>query len=263
MWWKPHWALEHQRRDRIEWRLRKIERLDKDRNSIVGENELGVNEPLLLYREFHPFEGNLLQAVKYFASPWQHDDWLDDELEKLEAKLERRAKYDRLVDELLRKARDGPIFIRAKRCVKRMKRKRRHMPTGEAAHHAALAPYKLAKGLMCAFDYETEQPYFYYTNDVSRQIARCQGALDTSVSNPEWFRVEPASHESGGDEPLPPPRRGDYDLGDEGRQAYHDARAEWFLKRTGSVLDGTLAEQDDRFQNACRSFRARASVRAE
>lgn len=55
----------------------------------------------------------------------------------------------------------------------------------------------------------------------------------------------------------PPPRRVDYDLGEAGRTAYHEARAVWYRKRTRQILTGTLAEQEELFDNACRYQRAR------
>ena len=56
----------------------------------------------------------------------------------------------------------------------------------------------------------------------------------------------------------PPPRRVDYDLGEEGRMAYHKARAAWYRKRTGQTLTGTVAQQEELFDNACRYLRARS-----
>ena len=55
----------------------------------------------------------------------------------------------------------------------------------------------------------------------------------------------------------PPPRRIDYDLGEDGRKAYHDARAVWYRKRTGLQLTGTVKQQEELFDNACRYQRAR------
>ena len=48
------------------------------------------------------------------------------------------------------------------------------------------------------------------------------------------------------------PRRADYAEGADGRSAYHNARAQWYLRRTGKELFGTLAEQEELFDNACR-----------
>lgn len=59
------------------------------------------------------------------------------------------------------------------------------------------------------------------------------------------------------EEMPPPPRRVDYDLGDKGRNAYHAARASWYRKRTGKQLSGSVAEQEELFDNACRYLRAR------
>lgn len=56
-----------------------------------------------------------------------------------------------------------------------------------------------------------------------------------------------------------PPLRVEYALGEEGRAAYHKKRAEWYRQRTGRALTGTMAEQEERFDNACRYLRARGS----
>ena len=59
------------------------------------------------------------------------------------------------------------------------------------------------------------------------------------------------------EEQPPPPRRVDYDLGELGRKAYHAARAAWYRKRTGQSLTGTVAQQEEKFDNACRYLRVR------
>ena len=66
-----------------------------------------------------------------------------------------------------------------------------------------------------------------------------------------------SSIRSGTFEEQQPPRRIDYDLGVDGRKAYHDARAVWYRERTGKRLTGTLAQQEELFDNACRYQRAR------
>ena len=58
----------------------------------------------------------------------------------------------------------------------------------------------------------------------------------------------------------PPPRRIDYALGKDGRKAYHDARALWYRKRTGQPLTGTVAQQEELYDNACRYQRVRSTV---
>ena len=55
----------------------------------------------------------------------------------------------------------------------------------------------------------------------------------------------------------PPPRRIHFDLGEEGRVAYHKARGGWYQKRTGHLLTGTIAQQEELYDNACRYQRAR------
>ena len=54
-----------------------------------------------------------------------------------------------------------------------------------------------------------------------------------------------------------PPRRCEYDPGEKGRKAYHDARSVWYMQRTGVELTGTTAQQEELFDNACRYLRAR------
>ena len=54
-----------------------------------------------------------------------------------------------------------------------------------------------------------------------------------------------------------PPRRVDFDLGKDGRRAYHTARAAWYKDRTGHALTGSTAKQEEQYDNACRFLRAR------
>ena len=60
----------------------------------------------------------------------------------------------------------------------------------------------------------------------------------------------------------PPPRRGNYPLGNSGRLQYHAARAEWFRNITrsaehpeGRSLDGSLADQNALFDSIARRYR--------
>ena len=178
-------------------------------------------------------------------------------VEKYSIKASRmRKRYAHLVAELLDKGKCGPIRIRAKRPAPK-KHTRSRFPSAEAQHHAALAPYKMGDtGLMCGFDHETEQPYYYEVDDISRTLGQRSGVIDTTASNPDWFAPHPSTpYES----VSAPPRRADFDLGEDGREAYHAQRAVWYLAHTGSVLEGTIAEQEERYDNACRNFRARAT----
>ena len=54
-----------------------------------------------------------------------------------------------------------------------------------------------------------------------------------------------------------PPRRIDFELGKDGRRAYHNARAAWYKHRTGRTLTGTTAQMERQYDNACRFLRAR------
>ena len=54
-----------------------------------------------------------------------------------------------------------------------------------------------------------------------------------------------------------PPRRVEYDLGPDGQEQFHEVRAHWYFLRTGKELCGSLAEQNDVYDNAVRNYRVR------
>ena len=82
-----YWALSVPRPpDKPKWQLRKFECLAEDRGCALGrEYVLNFEEPTLLYREFHPFEGDVLAATRFFQDPSDRE-WLRGERARLEAK---------------------------------------------------------------------------------------------------------------------------------------------------------------------------------
>ena len=81
-----YWALGSCIGRKPKWELRNAECLEGDRSRTIGSGELGVDEPLLMYREFRPFTGDVLKAEQFFgADTLQRDyDWLDSERVRLE-----------------------------------------------------------------------------------------------------------------------------------------------------------------------------------
>ena len=53
-----YWALAHEMGRRPKWQLRKGDELAADATRTIGCGELGINEPVLLYRRFRPFTGD-------------------------------------------------------------------------------------------------------------------------------------------------------------------------------------------------------------
>lgn len=81
-----YWALPHEVGRTPKWQLRKGESLEADRTRTLGTNEHGIHEPLLLYRDFRPFKGNVLKAQHIFDQSVVTDHaWLDSERARLEA----------------------------------------------------------------------------------------------------------------------------------------------------------------------------------
>ena len=108
--------------------------------------------------------------------------------------------------------------------------------------------------LVMALD-EGDVPYFY-APDTSRTLAAKHERLDSSVANPEWMSDPPA--ESAAPEALPP-ERSDYDLGEPGQRAYRRDRSQWYRDHTGGELGGSIAEQNEQWDNYKRNFRARST----
>ena len=109
---------------------------------------------------------------------------------------------------------------------------------------------------MMAFD-EGDVPYYYYKTDTSRTLAMRHELLDTSVGNPDWMREVPVADDDVW-EGNPPPMRVDYPLGEEGQGGYRKARERWYLSHTGNRLQGTVAQQNEVWDNLMRKFRARS-----
>ena len=110
-----------------------------------------------------------------------------------------------------------------------------------------------SSGLLQAFD-EGDVPYFF-EKGTARTLAAKSELLDASVSNPEWI-CDPSAEVSGAAE-LWPPERSDYDLGERGQRAYRRDRACWYHEHTGRELTGSIAEQNDQWDDYKRNFRAR------
>ena len=145
----------------------------------------------------------------------------------------------------------------------------RELSIGEAAHHALIAPLALSSPtngprLMARLDPETYQPYYYFENDVERQAARRYGVLDTTVSNPSWMTGVSDAGPSAAASDVQPPERSDFPYGEEGGQQFHDARADYYLRCTGELLEGapdaqfSLAQQNERYHNLLRDRRVRS-----
>ena len=62
-----YWARAHPPEQRPRWLLRQAEQLGADSMRTLDKNALGVEEPLLLYRAFSPFTGDVLKAQEFFA----------------------------------------------------------------------------------------------------------------------------------------------------------------------------------------------------
>jgi len=82
-----YWALEHKRHSRPKWQLRNGNLLSEDQTKTIGMSEAFIEEPLLLYRDFRQFHGNVLRAQEILSrrsrsiADWA---WLDSERAKLE-----------------------------------------------------------------------------------------------------------------------------------------------------------------------------------
>ena len=108
---------------------------------------------------------------------------------------------------------------------------------------------------MNAVDPDTAQVYYFNEGDVGRELARRYTTLDSTVSNPEWMM--PTEPEVERDAMLPP-ARSDYALGEEGQAWYRAEREQWYSAHTGCRLTGTLAEQNDTWDNLMRNYRVRS-----
>ena len=97
---------------------------------------------------------------------------------------------------------------------------------------------------------------YYFAKDTARTLASKHELLDASVSNPEWMRDAPTEQLTAADEESPP-ERSDYDLGERGQRAYRRERARWYSMHTGRELTGSVAEQNDQWDDYKRNFRAR------
>ena len=81
----------------------------------------------------------------------------------------------------------------------------------------------------------------------------------------QWLNAVYLPHESPKPPPfdLPPPKRADFALGNDGREQYHIERAQWYRRVTvcaehpeGLTLEGSLAAQNDLFDKIARRYRS-------
>ena len=56
-----------------------------------------------------------------------------------------------------------------------------------------------------------------------------------------------------------PPERSEYDLGESGQCEYRRDRAQWYREHMGGELTGSIAEQNEMWDNYKRNFRARGT----
>jgi len=105
--------------------------------------------------------------------------------------------------------------------------------------------------LQMGIDQDNDSIYYFYGSDVERTAAIRHEKLDTSTSNPSWFREETRKPPSHYQEDMPPLRS---DFG--GIEAFRVARDAWYQRHTGTALSGTLKEQHRLFNTACRNYRA-------
>ena len=103
-----YWALSHRPASPVDvkWQLRRRESLEDDAMQTLGKNQLGFDEPLLLYRAFWPFTGDDFEATNHFATRGGDREWLRAERAKLDAQVAADGKLPR---QPLR-ARDSPQF---------------------------------------------------------------------------------------------------------------------------------------------------------
>ena len=252
-----YWALMHRENcespyfngpsQDTKWELRKGESLTDDCTRTLGLNQLGVEEPLLLYRSFRPFTGDEFAAGNFFAYP--HDrEWIREERSKLVAGLDQQQATEQplLPVESAPQLKDPPCGI--------------NVSSGEADHQAMLAPFVVhvptdgGPRLMCRLCPETEAPIYYHDNIIFGPD------LDLTAANPCWPypETQSTSHRQDADHR---PWRSDYALGSKGRQAFREAREQWYSERNKHLnrepLAGTVAEQNTIFDTrTARRFRA-------
>ena len=86
-WLDFYWALAYSEHSRPRWQLRKGACIDEDAMETFGVSQLGVHEPLLRYRGFRRFTGDLREAEAAFSRAFTgacDHKWLDQERAKLE-----------------------------------------------------------------------------------------------------------------------------------------------------------------------------------
>ena len=248
------------------------------RGEIAGERECGF------FCDFQVYMGGLAEAAAYFKDPHSEasEAWLEAQLApggggpppplppgSEDMYYEGIADADRGVF--------PPGHPRAGEPVKRSRESREEwlasLPPGEREHHELIAPRPIydASGnvvLMEELDPEGYFPIYYFPGDAGRALAKNYGDRDSFYA---WLEASgeglgaastaPTLHMQG------PPKRSDFPrgrgaVGKAGREAFHRERRKWFKLATRSIehpdgteLEGSLAEQNTRYDIIARRFR--------
>ena len=158
------------------------------------------------------------------------------------------------------------------------------LPPGEREHYELIEPRPICDAtgrvvLMEALDPEGYFPYYYFPGDVGRAIAKTYGDRESFYA---WLEASDQAHvaaaastSAAAAPQIPdPPKRADFPrgrgaVGKAGRDAFHRERRRWFKLATrssehpdGIELDGTLAEQNTRYDIVARRFRAYSDRRS-
>ena len=157
------------------------------------------------------------------------------------------------------------------------------LPPGEREHYELMTPRPICDAtgrvvLMEALDPEGYFPYYYFPGDVGHAIAKSYGDRESFYAWLEASGQECAAASASTATAAPqipdPPKRGDFPrgrgaVGKAGREAFHRERKKWFKLATrssehpdGIELDGTLAEQNTRYDIVARRFRAYSDGRS-
>ena len=248
------------------------------RGEIAGERECSF------FCDFQAYTGGAAEAAAYFKDP--HSDaseaWLEAQLApggggppppqppgSEDMYYEGYADADRGVF--------PPGHPRAGEPVKRSRESREEwlasLPPGEREHHELIVPRPIcdASGnvvLMEELDPEGYFPVYYFPGDVGRALAKNYGDRESFYA---WLETSGEGLGAASTTPTPhmpgPPKRSDFPrgrgaMGKAGREAFHRERRKWFKLATRSIehpdgmeLEGSLAEQNTRYDIIARRFR--------
>ena len=280
-----YWALAHRPGSPAEakWQLRRGEALEADATCTLGPN-LGVDEPLLLYRAFQPFTGEEHEATNHFAVRGGQREWLRTERAKLEAQVA----LEGTVPPLLPRVRDldfgmeppsddhsemgGSSVVGCSGFAAFADEERREHERRMAAHEE-----RLAADLSNGYELRSERAI---EDDGRRSIyyGRPAGELpSTAVAPPygDWEppdpferdrrvrldRLEKLLADRAYAATIPPPRRADAKYtplkgNPVGTAAFRADRAVWYERITGTDLNGlSLSDQQELCDAVARRFR--------